>query len=103
MVLHGVFGCFLAGVLLVNGVPHFIRGICGRRHMTPFKRDSSAVLNVLWGFVNFIVGEATLRISKGPAWECSEVAAFWIGGFVIAVFLAAFWSNPEARLPWHKD
>lgn len=103
MALHGVFGCFLAGVLLVNGVPHFIQGICGHRHMTPFKRDSSAVLNVLWGFANFIVGEAILRISKGPVWERSEVVAFWIGGFLIAVFLAAFWSNPEARLPWHKS
>lgn len=103
MALHGVLGCFLAGVLLVNGVPHFIQGICGHRHMTPFKRDSSAVLNVLWGFANFIVGEAILRTSKGPAWERSEVAAFWIGGFLIAVFLAAFWSNSEARLPWHKD
>jgi len=58
MTLHGVLGSFLAGVLLVNGVPHFIQGICGHRHMTPFKRDSSAVLNVLWGFANFIVGEA---------------------------------------------
>lgn len=103
MTLSSILGSFFAGVLLVNGVPHFVQGICGHRHMTPFKADSSAVVNVLWGFVNFLAGEWLLRLSKGPIWEPSEVAAFWAGGLFIAVFLAAFWSNPDARLPWHKD
>ena len=102
MSFMGPMGCFFAGMFLVNGIPHFIQGICGHRHMTPFKADSSAVLNVLWGFVNFIAGELLLKASKGSVWESPEIIAFWAGGFVIAIFLAAFWSNPKARLPWHR-
>jgi len=103
MTILSIVGCFLAGVLLVNGIPHFVQGVCGHRHMTPFKRDSSAVLNVLWGFINFMAGEVILKISKGNVWDYPEIVAFWIGGFVIAIFLAAFWSDPNAKLPWHKD
>jgi len=40
-------GYALAGERPSNGVPHFVKGIPGRRHMAPFARDSSAVVNVL--------------------------------------------------------
>lgn len=33
---------FLAGLFLINGVPHFVQGICGKPHMTPFARVSPA-------------------------------------------------------------
>lgn len=34
-------------LLAANALPHVVREITGRRHMTPFGPDSSAVLNVL--------------------------------------------------------
>jgi hypothetical protein len=52
---------FFAGVLLANGVPHFVNGISGRKFQTPFASppgvgESSAVVNVFWGLVNFVIG-----------------------------------------------
>ena len=52
---------FVAGFGLSNSVPHFVAGISGARFQSPFadppgKGESSAVVNVLWGFGNFAVG-----------------------------------------------
>jgi hypothetical protein len=35
------------GLFGTNAIPHFVRGITGQRHMTPFVSESSALLNVL--------------------------------------------------------
>jgi hypothetical protein len=60
---------FVAGAFLANGVPHFVQGICGNKFQTPFATprgvgESSALVNVIWGWFNFIVGGALLRISS---------------------------------------
>jgi len=52
---------FFAAFFLVNGVPHFVQGISGSPFQSPFAKppgvgESSAVVNVLWGFSNFIIG-----------------------------------------------
>ncbi len=52
---------FFAGAFLANSIPHFISGIQGKRFQSPFasppgKGLSSATVNVLWGFVNFVIG-----------------------------------------------
>jgi hypothetical protein len=52
---------FAAGLLLTNGVPHFVHGIFGRRFQSPFASppgvgESSPVVNVVWGLANFIIG-----------------------------------------------
>jgi hypothetical protein len=57
---------FFAGAFFANGVPHFVQGICGNKFQTPFASppgigESSAVVNVLWGFFNFVVGAILLR------------------------------------------
>jgi hypothetical protein len=62
---------FVAGAFLANGVPHFVQGICGNRFQTPFSSprgvgESSATVNVLWGWFNFIVGGVLLRIFFPP-------------------------------------
>jgi hypothetical protein len=62
---------FFAGAFLANGVPHFVQGICGNKFQTPFASppgvgESSAIVNVLWGFFNFIVGSALLRYFFPP-------------------------------------
>lgn len=46
---------FLAGLFAANGLPHFISGVLGKKHYTPFGDSSSAVMNVAWGWVNFVV------------------------------------------------
>ena len=56
---------FVAGLFLANGVPHFVQGVSGQRFQTPFASppgigESSAIVNVLWGFFNLAVGFALL-------------------------------------------
>lgn len=103
---------FLAGAFAWNGIPHLVKGITGQTHMTPFKRVSSPVLNVVWGSVNFITALYLLGLATGSGsltlpWEANlsgtNLWAFLGGAILTGVYLASFWSNPKARLPWHKD
>jgi hypothetical protein len=50
-----------AGAFMCNSLPHFISGLMGKPFPTPFSKprgigNSSPVVNVLWGFLNFVVG-----------------------------------------------
>ena len=70
---------FVSGLLLANGVPHFVQGISGHRFQTPFASppgvgESSPLVNVFWGFANIAAGFALLR-----SFEPQEsAAAGWI-------------------------
>ena len=85
---------FAAGLFLANGVPHFVQGICGNPFPTPFASpsgigESSAVVNVLWGFLNLAVGFALL-FTFAP--KGADVALEWafvgLGALVLALFCA---------------
>jgi len=87
---------FLAGVIGANGVPHFIKGITGQKHQTPFGRPSSAMVNVAWGWVNFLV--AALLIYWGDVHRhiLRAFACVAVGALLIALLLAYTWSkHPE--------
>ena len=45
----------LAGILFSFGLPHLVRGAAGKKFMTPFGQNRSAVENVLWGWVFWVV------------------------------------------------
>jgi len=107
-----LFWYFLAGSFHFNGIPHLVKGITGQTHMTPFKRVSSPVLNVIWAFVNFafaflilgmVSSQGGLVLPWGADLSGMNLLAYFGGGFVTAAYLANFWSNPNARLPWQKD
>ena len=56
---------FAAGLLLTNGVPHFVNGISGRKFQSPFASppgvgESPPLVNVIWGMANFISGYVLL-------------------------------------------
>lgn len=97
---------FLAGLFITNGIPHFVSGIIGNKHMTPLGRDSSAVVNVIWGFINFLIGIWILNISGGSLANLitfdSYSISFWVGSLFIGVACANLFSNPNAKLPWFK-
>ena len=68
---HDYLAHFFAGAFLANGVPHFVQGICGNKFQTPFASprgagEFSATVNVIWGWFNFIIGGALLRIFFPP-------------------------------------
>lgn len=100
---------FLAGAFGINAVPHLVKGITGQSHMTPFARVSSPVLNIAWAFVNVLVALYLFGMASGDGglvlpWQAGlrdlNLLATFGGAFVNAAFLANFWSNPKAKLPW---
>jgi len=52
---------FCAGVSLTNSLPDLTIGITGRRNLTPFGADSSALVNALWGSIKLIGGYLLIR------------------------------------------
>ena len=61
MVWYAYLAYFFAGAFLANGVPHFVNGIAGNRFQSPFASppgvgESSPLVNVIWGLVNFSIG-----------------------------------------------
>jgi hypothetical protein len=94
---------FISGLLLANGVPHFVQGISGHWFQTPFATprgvgESSPLVNVLWGFANLAIGFALL-------WACApkgaDVAAEWmivgLGVLVAAVYLARHFGSLRSK------
>jgi hypothetical protein len=50
---------FFGGAFLANAVPHFVSGTMGKPFQSPFAKPpgeglSSAIVNILWGFANFV-------------------------------------------------
>ncbi|HLW92992.1 MAG TPA: hypothetical protein VKS78_17045 [Roseiarcus sp.] len=94
---------FVAGLLLANGVPHFVHGISGAPFQTPFAKprgvgESSPLVNVLWGFVNLAIGLALL-LNFTPAGD--EALLGWLligaGALLMAVFLSTHFSRVRAK------
>lgn len=85
---------FVSGLLLANGVPHFVQGISGNRFPSPFASppgvgELSPVVNVLWGFGNLAMGFAILWLFAPKGSEVIlEWAAVGLGVLVAAVLLA---------------
>jgi hypothetical protein len=85
---------FVAGLFLANGVPHFVQGISGHAFQSPFASppgvgESSPVVNVLWGFLNLVIGFALLfAFAPKGADVIVEWAFVALGALIMAVFLA---------------
>ena len=85
---------FVAGVFLANGIPHFVQGISGHWFQSPFTSppgvgESSPVVNVLWGFLNLVIGFALLfNFAPKGGDVLLEWAFVGLGALLIAVFLA---------------
>jgi hypothetical protein len=96
---------FFAGAFLANGVPHFVQGICGNKFQTPFASppgvgESSAIVNVIWGFFNFIVGGVLLRVFFPPLPPPpADSAATALGVIVMALWLASHFGKVRNSAP----
>jgi hypothetical protein len=95
MTWHEYVAFFFGGMFLVNAVPHFASGVCGRRFPSPFasppgKGESSPMVNVLWGAFNLVIGYLLVfRVGEFFIRETSSVVALGVGGLVMAVMLAS--------------
>lgn len=94
---------FFAGVFLANGLPHFVHGIAGKEFQSPFASpsgvgESSPLVNVIWGLVNFVIGYL-LIFGVGDFALGLTLAALMVGlgGIVTAVTLALYFGRVRRR------
>ena len=90
---------FLSGMFLANGVPHFVYGVSGAPFQSPFAKppgvgESSAVVNVVWGFGNLVVGLVRL-LFFGP-WGAAGWVALGAGALAISIQLALHFGKVRA-------
>jgi hypothetical protein len=84
---------FFAGAFLCNAIPHLSSGLQGIPFPTPFAKprgigNSPPVVNVLWAFVNLLVGALLLRaypVTIGVHWEFAALIA---GALAIGIYLS---------------
>jgi hypothetical protein len=96
---------FFCGAFLANSVPHLVQGICGNNFQTPFASppgvgEASATVNVLWGWLNVVIGGFLLRYFfpslPPPAGSCVAAA---IGVLAIALWLAKHFGKVRNSSP----
>ena len=73
---------FIIGLLLGNGVPHFVFGAAGKIFRSPFGQKSKPRVNMLWGLSNFFL--ATV-ISAGL------IILNLYSGYSLIALLLGFW------------
>ena len=90
---------FIAGLFLANGVPHFVNGISGRKFRSPFASppavgESSAVVNVIWGMVNFIIGYLLISgVGRFRLGFSLDVLMVFLGALVMSLGLAWYFAR----------
>ncbi|MBI1218294.1 MAG: hypothetical protein GC186_07075 [Rhodobacteraceae bacterium] len=88
--LSYVFG----GAFLANAIPHTVSGMMGRPFQSPFAKPhgeglSTSTVNVLWGFLNVIVGYVLVcRVGDFGLRNTGDVIALGVGALLIALFSA---------------
>ena len=88
----------LAGILFSFGLPHLVRGAAGKKFMTPLGQNRSAVENVLWGWIFWVV--AVLLWHTAPMAVHPRAAFVSAAAGVLAGALAMAMMNPG---PGHKE
>lgn len=90
---------FLAGLIGANGVPNFVKGITGQKHQTPFGKSSSAVTNVLWGWVNFLVAALLIYYAhpRVRGHELRSLGLLALGALLTSLMLAVVWSSGSKK------
>ncbi len=103
MVWYAYLAYFFAGVFLVNGAPHFVQGTAGKRFQSPFASppgvgESSPLVNVIWGLVNFFIGYVLIfgvgEFAFGFSLASLMVA---LGALLTAVALASYFERVRGR------
>jgi hypothetical protein len=80
---------FLSGLLLANGIPHFVNGISGRDFHRPSlgrfaRKVPSPVLNVIWGIANFAVALLLGSACPGLGFGANLLFGAFAFGFIFA-------------------
>jgi len=93
----------LSGLLLTNGIPHFVQGLSGHRFQSPFASppgvgESSPLSNALWGFGNLAAGFVLLWFFRPQG---SQAVAGWIvvglGSLIASVQLSLHFGKVRSK------
>jgi hypothetical protein len=85
---------FFGGALLANGVPHFVSGVAGRAFQSPFAKPpgkglSSSTINVLWGFLNFVLAYfLVVRVGQFDVRAVDQIVSLGFGMLLMGLMLA---------------
>jgi hypothetical protein len=91
---------FFAGVFLTNAIPHFVQGISGNKFPTPFAKPpgkglSSALVNVIWGLFNAIIGTFLFIHSAIKSETTWLWVTFFAGAALIGIQLGVHFSKKD--------
>jgi hypothetical protein len=85
---------FFGGAFLTNAIPHLVSGVMGKPFQSPFAKPpgqglSSSTVNVLWGFLNIVVGYVLVcRVGDFGLRTTSDVIPFGLGILLMGLILA---------------
>ena len=85
---------FFGGAFLVNAAPHLLSGVMGRAFQSPFAKPpgqgfSSSTVNVLWGFLNLVVGYGLLaRVGEFDLRATDHLLALGAGVLLTGLVMA---------------
>jgi len=85
---------FVGCAFLTNALPHFVSGVMGRPFQSPFAKPpgeglSSSTVNVLWGFLNLVIGYILLlRIGDFTVRSTEDVIAAGLGVLLTGLMMA---------------
>ena len=85
---------FFGGAFLANAVPHWVSGVMGRAFQSPFAKPpgeglSSSRINVLWGFLNLVIGYALIcRVGDFDLHSTAQVGVAGAGALLLSLMLA---------------
>lgn len=85
---------FFGGAFLTNAVPHFVAGVMGEPFQSPFAKPpgeglSSSTVNVLWGFLNLVVGYVLIcRVGDFDLRSTSDAVSLGLGILTIGLLSA---------------
>jgi hypothetical protein len=85
---------FFGGAFLANAVPHLVSGVMGHPFQSPFAKPpgqglSSSTVNVLWGFLNLIIGYVLVcRVGSFDLGSNEDVVVLGLGFLMISVMMA---------------
>ena len=94
---------FFAGAFLVNGIPHFVHGISGKRFQSPFASPpgvgkSSSLTNLIWGLFNFIIGFMLLfGVGNFRCGLTFDMLITGLGAIVTAITLSLYFGRLHNR------
>ena len=82
---------FFGGAFLVNAIPHFVNGVMGHPFQSPFASPpgqglSSAMVNVLWGAFNLVIGYLLVcRVGTFELRRTKHVLVAGLGALLMAL------------------